>query len=568
MKKIISVFAAAALLAAAVFSAGAAAPPVGDVNGDGKVNNKDVAILFSRLSSGDEITDASADVNADGSVNNKDVTALFKYVSGDDLPAESYATEFTVSAVFGNGMIIQRREPIRIWGWAPAAQNGKNVRADFAGLRGVARIEDGRFSITLDGTLEANAVGRKLTVSGNGVKYEYSDVLVGDVYWVAGQSNIDYSVSACLSEPLSNSAIRNVRTDNGVKIRLNRSYFGTDTPGLPLGTNDVNEDAVQPRGWQYPSQGAAAFSAVGYYTAYNIWQKLGGSVPIGLIEFDGNGCALHAFLPNEVRDALGVSTCSNGVYSAAGVNAHPSSFMYNHYMYAFRTFPISGIIWYQGESDCGIENNNCFLYADRFAAMIKYFRNTHDQINRDYPVYIVEFPPIYMNFDYAQVRMNMGMIPTKLTNAHICTSADLWKDKTYSNNLHPYNKWEISLRMADIILADNYGVGVPEDSEGPVAVSCTFSADGKTATVKFKNTGSGLKAYGNVLKGVNVITKTEWTSPVSAVITGPDTITVKTATKMLWVGYNTARYDSYPETMTLSNGSGVPSCAWQFSNMG
>ncbi|MBO4869941.1 MAG: hypothetical protein J5585_09545, partial [Clostridia bacterium] len=78
---------------------------------------------------------------------------------------------------------------------------------------------------------------------------------------------------------------------------------------------------------------------------------------------------------------------------------------------------------------------------------------------------------------------------------------------------------------------------------------------------------SGLKAYNNVLKGVNVITNTVWTTPTSATITSKDTIVVRTASKMLWVGYNTARSDSYPETMTLGNSAGVPSSAWQFSNM-
>ena len=122
--------------------------------------------------------------------------------------------------------------------------------------------------------------------------------------------------------------------------------------------------------------------------------------------------------------------------------------------------------------------------------------------------------------------------------------------------------------MSDIILANAYGIGDIEDTEGPRAVSCTFSNGGRTATIKFTNVGGGLKAYGNALKGIKVITKDVWTSPLSAVITSDDTIVVLTASKMLWVGYNTARSDSYPETLTLCSGTDVPSSAWQFSNMG
>lgn len=57
----------------------------GDVNGDGDVNNKDVALLFRYL--GDENSVPAsfrldlADVNSDGDVNNKDVATLFRQVS-------------------------------------------------------------------------------------------------------------------------------------------------------------------------------------------------------------------------------------------------------------------------------------------------------------------------------------------------------------------------------------------------------------------------------------------------------------------------------------------------------
>ena len=552
----------AALFAASLFVISSLSFALGDVNEDGAVNNKDVVALFKLVSSGEDGNKSTCDMNGDGKVNNKDVVALFKSVSGD----VTYAKLFTVSRVFGDGMVIQRNEKIRVWGWAPESENGKTVAASFSGLKGSAVIQNGEWLIEIDETLEENTTGQTLKVYGDNIEYSYNDVLIGDVYWVVGQSNIAYSVQNIKNEPKSSPLGRYVNTSDELLIRLNRNCYYEDTPGLPQGTNAVNKDAVQKRSWEYPSQGALKFSAIGYFTAYQLYQKLGKTVPIGMIEFDGNGLALHAFLPNEVRDALKISTYNNGVYSAPGVNAHASSFMYNHYMYAFQNFPISGIIWYQGESDCTTANNNCLLYADRFTAMINYFRDKHDLINHDYPVYIVEFPPIYMNFDYAQVRMNMGMIPTKLSNVHICTSADLWKDKTYENNLHPYNKWEISDRMSDIMLADAYGVGDINYVEGPVAVSCTFSSDGKTATVKFKNAGDGLKASGGVLKGFGVITNTRWTSPLSVTITGKDTVTVKSNAKMLWVGYNTARDMSFPETMTLCNSEDVPSAAWQFSN--
>ncbi len=59
----------------------------GDVNRDGAVNNKDVAILFKLASGGAESSAdmKAADCNGDGAVNNKDVVNLFRFVSGLDI---------------------------------------------------------------------------------------------------------------------------------------------------------------------------------------------------------------------------------------------------------------------------------------------------------------------------------------------------------------------------------------------------------------------------------------------------------------------------------------------------
>ncbi|MBQ7698949.1 MAG: hypothetical protein IJT49_01235 [Clostridia bacterium] len=487
------------------------------------------------------------------------------------------AAAFTVSRAFGNDMVIQRNEYIRIWGWANESENGKRVEAEFSGLHGAAVIENGEWLITLGGTLPENTEGQTLRVfAAEGAEYTFENVLVGDVYWVIGQSNIWYPVSYILEEPKASEEARNVEISDDLQIRLNRTFAG-DFAGLTIGTDAVSKNVVNRRGWQKPEKGAKEFSAVGYFTAIMMYNKLDRKVPMGMIEFDGNGCALHAFLPNEVRDALNVSQKqSNGTYTAAGVNAHVSSFMYNHGMYAFQNMPIKGVIWYQGESDLGNQNNNSTAYAKRFTAFVEYIRNAHDQLNHDYPVYMVELPPIFIAFDFSDVRLNMGTIPSMCNNVHISSSADLWKDKKYGegepvkNNLHPYNKWEVSQRMSAIILANDYGIGDLDYTEGPVPMSYEISEDGTTVDVKFVHVGDGLTAYGDSIKGVRVKLdgKTSYVKPASVEIVDKDTLRITAKSKINYVSYNASREETFPEKITLCSSANVPCAAFGFSVTG
>ena len=65
-----------------------------DVNRDGKINNKDVTLVFRfSVDPGTEIDKDSADFDMDGEINNKDAVKLFKYVSGCEIYPAIYKGE-------------------------------------------------------------------------------------------------------------------------------------------------------------------------------------------------------------------------------------------------------------------------------------------------------------------------------------------------------------------------------------------------------------------------------------------------------------------------------------------
>ena len=99
--------------------------------------------------------------------------------------------EVRMPAVFGDHMVLQREIKIPVWGWA---KPGEKITATFKNKLKrplLARMGNGGLiwiRLILDnqpGTLVAAGVDNTLT---------FTDVLVGDVWVVSGQSNMEFGI--------------------------------------------------------------------------------------------------------------------------------------------------------------------------------------------------------------------------------------------------------------------------------------------------------------------------------------------------------------------------------------
>ena len=94
--------------------------------------------------------------------------------------------------LFSDGAVLQRDQPLRIWGTADA---GAPVHVDFNGSAvDVAAGADGRWSATLP----AQGAGGpyQLTVRSGDSTRNVRDLLVGDVWLASGQSNMEWPVAS------------------------------------------------------------------------------------------------------------------------------------------------------------------------------------------------------------------------------------------------------------------------------------------------------------------------------------------------------------------------------------
>ncbi len=498
---------------------------------------------------------------------------------GDTLDAP-HATQFTVSNVFASDMVVQRGEFLRVWGWADASQNGKKVTGEFKGMFAEAIIENGEWEITFTARLEASAeLGHTMKIYADGVSYEFKDVLVGDVYMVMGQSNCAYSVANHHQYVNTDDKGGKNVLDYNAPIRIHYNSQN-QTAGYPKqGTDEVCLEIRSGSKWQKADSYADIynFTAIGYLFAHNYVKLTDSKVPIGLIEIDGNGRPIGAFMCNEVATEKGTDRydSTKGYYVTTGVNADGGRFLYNHYMYPFERYAIAGLIWYQGESD--FLQANTRVYAENFSALMTYMRSTHNLINKDFPVYYVEFPTIYQKpanhvgdwhyMDVGLIRAAMGEIQRILPNSHQIVSTDLWSDDTFFNNLHPNCKFEQSERTAILAAALNgEGGKTVAQGNGPILVSMEVLEGGKKAILTYENVGEGLKTTdgGTNVKGFVLYRKNcsiNSRDEVTATITAPNQITIESNAGISGLAYNAITYNVYGVDINLCNSEGVPAGA-------
>lgn len=532
---------------------------------------------------------AGAVISSDRTIDITVGTADETYTAVFEASSAPQVGNFRVANVFGSDMVVQRGEPVVIWGFADTKYDGGRIYGEFMGYEAEATVENGRWEMTFDCALEANAqLGNNMRIYSAAREIVLSDILVGDVYFVIGQSNTAYTMNAHWAYTDANDVDRcSVNADFSYPIRI--QYNGMDVSnGHIRGSADVIQDIAQKNTWKVPTAGRLQnFSAIGYIFAWNYCRMTDSTVPVGVIEFNGNGQPLSVFLPNEIASQYGtdVYNQAQGIYITNGVFAIESRFMYNGYMAAFEGMSMAGILWYQGESDFNTMERN--RYGEVYKAYMDFMRSKHNTNNKDFPVYFVEFPPIYTQpasypdqniydwqyIDVGMIRGRMGAMSLLDDNFYQVQSSDLWHDRTFWNNLHPNCKYEQALRAAEIACAVN-GEGDISISEasGPVIESVTFDANGKSAEIKFKNVGTGLKTIDGAasVKGFQYGRNT--TDTVSTAIVGriiaPDTVKVEltgAAARLYTIdclGYNCTTTMEFGIDINLCNSFDVPAGAF------
>lgn len=162
-----------------------------------------------------------------------------------------------------------------------------------------------------------------------------------------------------------------------------------------------------------------------------------------------------------------------------------ASFLFNGMIRPIIPYAISGVIWYQGESNA----ERAFQYRTAFPLLVEDWRRSWQQ--GEFPFYFCQLPnylakkPAPGESAWAELREAQSMALSLPA-----TGQAVLIDLGDSRDVHPVDKREVGRRLSLIALAKDYGRKIP--FSGPVFQSVTFES-GK-ARVRFFHADGGLKA--------------------------------------------------------------------------
>lgn len=373
-----------------------------------------------------------------------------------------------LGAPFRDHAVLQRDRPVPVWG---RAGPGEVVAVSFADHRVEGRADDqGRWRVHLP-ALPASAEPVDLIVTGAGRSLTLGDVVVGEVWLCAGQSNMNRGVA----EP----------GDEDPLIRQLKTKGGAEAP-------QETADAA----WITAAKGTRGFSGCAYHLAQGLRRHL--DVPIGLLVAAVDGSPLDPFLA-----PAGVAGDPELALLAERIAAAPETTRYwNGMVHPLAPYAIRGAAWYQGESSA----MHGTAYLNLLAALVRGWRQAWE--DERLPFLVVQLPNHRIDpavepvagpagdDGWTRIREAQWRAGREIPGVTTVVTIDIGD----AADIHPGNKAEVGRRLALAALAEVYGAEAIPWS-GPVFAE-QRAADGRLV-LRFDRAEGGLMVVdgGPALRG-------------------------------------------------------------------
>ncbi len=351
-----------------------------------------------------------------------------------------FATSFAMPVlpeIMSDNMVLQQKTNVKIWGKADA---GKAIEVNPSWTTAIAKTtvdKYGNWMVTV-ATPEASFTPYSISIS-DGEEVVLNNVLIGEVWFASGQSNMNRTLNGATSNPVlgANETIAFSGMNKGIRIATILKTAAMEPQEMVNGT------------WKESNpENAADFSATAYHFAETLYQSL--NVPIGIISSSWGGTIVEGWTNRELLKTYPDIDLDERTIEALSPSKRPMV-MYNAMVHPLKNYTIKGFVWYQGESNVGKHE----VYAQRFANMVNLWRSDWNLGNL--PFYYVEIAPYDYGKRQAQyLREAQYKAQSLIPNSGMISTNDL-VEKYEKNNIHPRNKKDVGKRLGFMALSDTYG---------------------------------------------------------------------------------------------------------------
>lgn len=395
------------------------------------------------------------------------------YITAFLLLCFSVKTEAKVQlpAVLSDNMVLQQNSEVKLWG---TAEKNKSVEitASWSADKYTAKADgNGKWLLKIK-TPQAGGPHKIVFSDGSGA-LTLNNVMTGEVWICAGQSNMSMPMRGFTGQPILNSA-EIIRQANNSNLRL--MTVGR-APSLTPQENFKGE-------WKISTpEVAREFSAVAYQFGEMLQKQL--NVPVGIIVSAVGGTKIECWMSREALKSFSEVNIPGRLDTVKQDFKEPTV-LFNSMIYPLANFSVKGWLWYQGESN----RSTADAYRELFPAMVADWRKNWNL--GELPFYYTEIAP-YGSKDKKGNGVKMRYIQLQAMATIPNSGMAAITDAGMKDYIHAMDKTSVAKRLGYWALGNTYGIkGITYRS--PIYKS--HKTQGNKVVVSFEHFSNGITSYG------------------------------------------------------------------------
>ncbi|MBR2466299.1 MAG: hypothetical protein IKB38_05155 [Clostridia bacterium] len=269
-----------------------------------------------------------------------------------------------------------------------------------------------------------------VSVELDGEAIELSDVYIGEVYLFAGQSNMQFRLDQ------TNTPKERRRADGRLRI------FCTDR-------TELSDFKTPDDGWTVcDADNVELWSAIAYLVSSEISARK--NVAVGAIACYEGATAIESWVPVGTYERMGISIPKTERHpdhlSPAFEYRNRDGMMYNTSLAEAIPYPLTAVVWYQGESDTYGEEAK--LYAKELTELIRIWRE--DFLSPELPFVVVQIADCEIRLCDAWREVQSAQLEVAKTVPFVKTVVS--RDICETDDIHPMTKDKLSERITAALL--------------------------------------------------------------------------------------------------------------------